>query len=489
MKVKKILTLILSVLLLFALCSCVPGEYVGPDSSGGNSASSSGSDSGSDSSGGGTSDGEIVFTVSLICGNQSFSPAGQKEPISACWTDKSSANSAFYTAEFDSRGVASITGLDGDYKVTLTRLPEGYTYNPNIYEADNDSRNVSIVLYPLTVTSAGSAIWPDASNKRAVSISSTGAYRATLTRANYEEGVRFQYNPKTSGYYSIQSLIDVTANKLNPIIDIYLGNTAWVPPSPTETRDGGGDENTYTKNFRWEIDMANDEASTFWFVIRATTLAADVFPINVDFILDKDGEFTGNRLQLGAPVYPTEDFANVDKSYIFSAENTAGSFRYLAYDDPNHVLRGNKVKYYAKEEGGDGYYHLYDEETGTYGKLLYVNLLNGGPILQEAGGFTYEMVSVSNCNGLNYNAFFYEVDEDGTIKCDVDSSGNVTKRMANYGTNCRNGYYPVNAELKEFLMSYSVGQRLFNDGNGWAESCGFNSSETDQWLFNCGYYA
>ena len=53
----------------------------------------------------------------------------------------------------------------------------------------------------------------------------------------------------------------------------------------------------------------------------------------------------------------------------------------------------------------------------------------------------------------------------------------------------RDGVYAVTEELRDFLQSYSVSQRLFNDGNGWAETAaGYLSAEEYQWLFNCGVY-
>ena len=49
---------------------------------------------------------------------------------------------------------------------------------------------------------------------------------------------------------------------------------------------------------------------------------------------------------------------------------------------------------------------------------------------------------------------------------------------------------PVTEELKEFLQKYSVNQKLFSDGNGWAEQYvpRYDAYEDSQWLFACGYY-
>jgi len=66
---------------------------------------------------------------------------------------------------------------------------------------------------------------------------------------------------------------------------------------------------------------------------------------------------------------------------------------------------------------------------------------------------------------------------------------------ADYITN-EEGVYPVTEDLKIFLQKFSVSQRYFSDGNGWAETTaedeiGYRlySSEEDQWLFACCYYS
>ena len=53
------------------------------------------------------------------------------------------------------------------------------------------------------------------------------------------------------------------------------------------------------------------------------------------------------------------------------------------------------------------------------------------------------------------------------------------------------GRCPVTEELKQFLQKYSVSQKLFSDGNGWAEQYvpRYDAYEDSQWLFACGYYS
>ena len=66
------------------------------------------------------------------------------------------------------------------------------------------------------------------------------------------------------------------------------------------------------------------------------------------------------------------------------------------------------------------------------------------------------------------------------------------KGKAGYADYCNSdGVYAVTEELKHFLQSYSISQRLFADGNGWVEenpTVKVDAKEADQWLFACGYY-
>ena len=138
---KLYLPLLLLLILSLVLSGC--GEYTRPPVGtpippGGDNTGDPPNDTGGDID-------EEPFTVSLSFSGAAFVPL---QPISAQWSDGYS----YHQAAFDEYGEARITGLDGDYQVTLTDLPAGYTYNPNIYRANNDNRHVTIELYQLGST-------------------------------------------------------------------------------------------------------------------------------------------------------------------------------------------------------------------------------------------------------------------------------------------------------------------------------------------------
>ena len=164
---KKISLIILSLICAAAFCFTACGTYTPPSTPPPDKPNTPGDTPGGDE------EEENLFKTTLVCNGAKFIPQIE---MSAQWSD----GIGFYTAEFDGDGVATKSGLDGDYTVTLTNLPDGYTYNPNIYQADNDNREVEIELYPLIPTTGTGT---DKYNN-IINISQLGAYRVTFT----EEG-------------------------------------------------------------------------------------------------------------------------------------------------------------------------------------------------------------------------------------------------------------------------------------------------------------
>ena len=156
---------------------------------------------------------DTPFTVELVCDGKPFVPS---EVIYAQWNDGYS----FHNAEIDAEGKASVTGLDGDYRVTLSKLPEGYAYNPNIYTATNDFRNVTIELYPLTQIKLRNT-----SLYKCISVKTTGFYHIQIEEPGDE--IHFEFAPKKSGTYTVESMIDVTANDINPYANYYGANAYY----------------------------------------------------------------------------------------------------------------------------------------------------------------------------------------------------------------------------------------------------------------------
>lgn len=102
-----------------------------------------------------TEDGK--YTVRLTYNGSTVIP---DVPVNVLWTDTEGFE--VHSAPLSNSGVATVTGLDGDYKITLSAIPTGYTYNPNPYDFDRqeygifttkNDRDKSIELLKLNNTS------------------------------------------------------------------------------------------------------------------------------------------------------------------------------------------------------------------------------------------------------------------------------------------------------------------------------------------------
>ena len=456
---KKILVILLALLMVLGLAGC--GEYKPPV--GGGTDGPGEEEPGGDKPGKPDEPDGNVFTVALYeyyNGNKTR-PYTRNVKFNALWHDIES--SAIYRSEFKD-GVASAEGLDGDYKVTLSALPDGYAYDPNNNYTDNDNRSIRVYLYPINQPSV-KVKWPGTRYDVTSINNMRGAFRATVNSA--DDIIRFVYTTTDYGLYSIESIIDTTANVINPIVDVYDGSSAYVNESSRDTQDSGGASNTYTKNFRYERTMS--QGWTFYFCIRAEGLNEIAYPIDIDFILDKDGELT-----------PDEKFETVQATEAKPYEFPSGTFKTVASLDETgrNILNGKLFKLDDRKQinGQDnpeyGHYRFYDEVTDTYGGTLFTKINQDWELIATDSGTGF-------MDGLVAKRFY------GKNYIDM-----LTAYTAYTNTD---GVYPVTQELKDFLMNFSIAQGYFLDGNGWVEPNkdnpnGYNSSEKNQWLFPCGYY-
>ncbi|MBQ7761611.1 MAG: hypothetical protein IJ400_06105 [Clostridia bacterium] len=533
---KKILSLLLVAIMIFSLTSCL-GEYQVGVNQGGNN--ENGNNTGDVDDELGTDDSYVPptlngdptddFVVTLYADGVPYSP---RTEMYAYWNDGSS----IHTAKFDSNGVARIDGLDGDYRVTLTNVPNEYTYNPNGNMATNDDRSIVVNLYTLNQLAGGGTGLYDCYTFR-----KTGVYCATLNSA--EDGIYFQYSPEGMGTYSIESWADVTADDIDPDIDVYIGSSQWKAYEKTIT--DGGPIGSYTINFVHEVKIASENISAggqavYTFVVRAES-KNDKYPITVTFAVKRNGDFelpssgNGTGKTMAIPTYDFTDFDVNDHEY---GNNYKIAYPEYQYEGLTYVFDESRVKLWEKAMGGDDFYHLYDEEkyadTNGYGPILYANIttsnrfldINFNRIEYNANG---EIINAAlSANGVNYkhliegytqlstvgkitNATYYCVD---TCPCH-DSTDPVgwacTKECTKCATECRridekligfegyqayvnsDGVVPVTKDIKDFLLAYTNKELFFWDGRGTKENVlisnkYFQAIGDSGWLFGCCYY-
>ncbi|MDE7087718.1 MAG: hypothetical protein K2O67_05965, partial [Clostridia bacterium] len=386
---------------------------------------------------------ELPFTRSAYEGGSKSFNVRWKD-LQVQWTDMETKE--IYRSPLSDEGVAVRNDLDGDYAVTLVSLPDGFTYEPNSYVATNNSRQIEILLFRITPLPVPAVYKP--TGEKYHMLNATGTYRITLN--SREDKVLLGYKPDRQGVYSVTSMVDVTLNEVNPIIDVHKGNMPqYYNEKKFATQDGGGKENTFTKNFLWEYDISIDEVGgSFVFKIYSSCIKPDTvaYPMDVDIIIEREGEFP-DRYPPSTEIVAKEDFSKTPPT-------PQGTFTYFV-DRPgvrNNMLNEKMVK--LKTEGeGSGYYYFYDAATDTYGDRLYAKITERCQVFFDI---------ISSYRGLNY----IQATPVSEPKFYVDF-------VAAYAENCNaDGCYPVTEELKDFLFDFARHNRreLFNDGFGTAET-------------------
>ena len=234
---------------------------------------------------------EQPYTVTLTYNGKVFTAT---EGLIAQWTDDYS----YHTAPIEN-GKAEVESLDGDYRVTLSGLPDGFTYDPNAYIATGANRDVEIELYKVEVPRGAGA-----DEYHCITLGKTGYYRTQYSRAG--QLIFFEFVPTSAGFYVLESLVDTAAQQYNPVLMVYYGSSQY--KIFDHEQDGGGAENGYTKNFRYEMLVDDEEiGSVFTFAIRLDAKSED-FPQTVDFSIQLDSVFDREEIVCTMPI-PSDMYA------------------------------------------------------------------------------------------------------------------------------------------------------------------------------------
>lgn len=457
-----------------------------------------------------TAEDESTFSVQLMLEGETFNP-GELE-IFAQWTDGFS----FHTAKVDAEGKASVSGLDGDYRVNLSNIPAGLSYNPNAYTVDNDNRHAVIELYRLDKVGRGG---DDLYN--CIGISKIGMYQVEITGPDHV--VYFELTPRSSGAYNVESWMDVTANNVNPKIDVYSG-TAVGAKYFSYTLDDGGISSHYTKNFKYEFKISEEGISTggqqvFTFGVKCDAKESTSYPIKVNFVVQLNGGFSTDKKAVTLMV-PEHTGIYTDEQLAYLAAHPAkGEYvgletkkdGYMAFDGDNYG--------YNEETG---FYHKLNPDTGKFdGPVIYASISEpcrfidlpftsiedpGNKALTVSNGTENYKLFIEGFGSMVAKNYFcvaqcpcrLEGSNGGACKvsancqdcheecnpCPDEAHGRLG--YANYAHRC-----PVTQELKDFLQKLSINGRYIFDGMGTVDghdTIKVSSNDEDQWMFACGYY-
>ena len=533
---KKLIALLMSFIFILSLVAC--GTYNPPINTDTNSNTDTGldqstdSDTNSDTESDVPSDSETgfsddAFTVMLRYNDEKYIP---EEEIIVYWKNENTLESCV----INERGYAGTEKLDGDYRVTLSSVPEGMAYNPNVHTATNDERHIIIDIYDLNTT-RGKGRDP----YNGIKLSKTAVYSVTLSSKS--QIVYFDFTPTANGMYTVESWMDISEGKYNPYCDAYTGSVAY--KLFDKTIDGGGAEGIYTKNFKNGIDVNDDMiGNVLTFGIHVDSESAENYPVEVVFAVQLNGGFdkiTNHEYDMYVPEDPYAYKAGCitygsDYKIVYAEEPIPGR-------EDAYMFNADSYRLWKKEDGGDGYYHVYDVEKYSktnypdgyskgypegYGPILYASISVPTRFLDRPfTNFEIESkplsIKVSDDLRVNYKHFiegysslatkmfdpamggwissYYcfkgcpcHPDEqiydfvclEGCTKClddcrqmkkgfvlEYDEDGNPISFFEGVQAYANaDGGVAVTEELKTFLYRLSVAQRYFADGEGWVET-------------------
>ncbi len=516
-KLKRILAALLAFVMTLSMFAC--GEYHSAIGGGGNKLPD-----GSAQQPTLDNDPTNDFTVRLRLNGEAYIP---KTAINVYWNDGYS----IHIAPIDSTGTATIDGLDGDYKVTLSTTPSGYAYDPNAYIATNDERHIIIDMYDLNlVMGAGTSLYS------CFEIGGTGVYSVTIKEEAIDsdgdgsliQKVYFEFAPQINGTYTIESWANTVDDEVNPICTAYYGSSAYKYGAYTVTDVGAG--GSFTRNFVHTINIADENISTggsqvFTFAVSAETKSG-VYPVTYTFAVKRNGGFDHNRpeKQIVVPTFDWTDF-DFDAFNSLAGGNLVGAQTPYSEGSSKMVLDQEHYRIWEKSEGGDGIYHVYDKdkypETNGYGPILVAYITKPISPLDlpfteiEAQGSAYLTVSDGRENYKQFIEGYEAVASQGyycvsNCPCHIGAGEGTPKACPPSCTNCsaqctrcpeemigKDGYaqlvnadgvVPVTPELAEFLQKLAIQRQYFADGEGTFEKSGIYAYEDSQWLFACGYY-
>lgn len=439
---------------------------------------------------------EIEFSVCLVNSeNKIILPSTE---ITVTWYGLKTNDQK--TAVIGEDGYAKVKGLDGEYGIHLSSTPSGTTYNPNLYEADNDHPDVQIelTLVQEIQTREGNDIY---TNICSLAVGKT--YRVSLSEqtpdkidisnykfSNKQKGIKyfsFAANfdgDRREGTYVIESHVDLYDDNVNPYVIAYgYANAQYINTLSPEIKNDGGKTRpgSYTKNFQFLISY-NSEATRgsniYAFAIIAESKTME-YPITVEFSVKYYSDDVPDWGHIIAKNMTVTQETKDAFAKIGGKTPEIGSYQKFVPDMAvNGVLRADNC-YFNEEDGfwyyriGDNYYHLYAYITvkTPYIEIPFNHFEDEGPALTVNNGTEY------------YYDYFYAGEHDPKMP-----APELSEEYIQWYVNS-SGLCYVTKELQEVLQKLSVAQRYFMDGNGWVETEGHvYASEENQWLFACCYY-
>ena len=282
----------------------------------------------------------------------------------------------------------------GQLDIHLSGIPEGYTYNANIYSATPENKEVTITLTEVEEIKKG-----EGTLENPYQITEATYLASPSAKDTY---VYYSFAPSKGGKYSIESWA-YNASSYSTTLAYYGNNPEYIPESPMAECSTGG----LKSNFKYEVQVEQDSIGqvAFLFGVKAS-LKMDI-PFNITYA----GEITEKPAV--TTVYPSRTLTKYEDN------TTSAKLESIPIDGSVNVV--------------------YNEATDRY----HVNDINGPLVLIKLN---------VPCDYID--TALSEIEEKSGVKFYLLKNGkeNYSEFVKAYSNACNNDcVYPANTDLKTFL--------------------------------------
>lgn len=406
---------------------------------------------------------DITFSTTLTYNGDIF--PGIDDDIKAVWQNKNE----YYEAAFDENGIASVTGLSGEYYVSLTKCPKNYTYDPNAIIVNNENPTSDIKLYKLNKPSSGKGkdLFNNVykiNNFEPKYEGQTIVFETTISSAS--EVVYYEFEPKVAGTYKIESMVSIFDNTINPkALKYYEGpqSTAYLD----QEVDSGGSllDGGYTKNFSFEVNFAESHinstagSNVAKFGIKAEISDLIEYPVTISYKMVYCGGYTLTKvnrvIKYAEEIYYKRD---ANGNYIYDNEGNH-ILNYVKVEDPNDYVVD--IKY--DEAHNSTFYnqlidssYVYDGVNNRYLKRRF-ELIDGNYVQSPTGKYILESTMLEVQKTSSYQ-------ELGNYSKLIISNGSLILSEDFLYYNEDDGYYYYVEDGQEYRLCVNLtGTSLFFD--------------------------
>lgn len=388
---------------------------------------------------------DVTFSATLNLNGSPFYLTDSE--VEAIWQN----NTTTVQAPFNEDSVATTQGLDGEYYVHLTKSPKNYTYDPNqtIVTTDNPNCNIELMRLAKPSTGSGKDLFNNIYSISDIKPNAVGrsyAFEATINSAS--EVVYYQFVPKVAGSYTIESMVDMFDNKINPkVLTFYTGPTSTAQLDQEINSGGTYLDGGYTRNFKFQVDFTESAlGGVAKFGIKAEINDSITYPVTIPFKITYQGEYNiskvNNKIMYAEEMYYKRDNEGnyiVDENghyilnyvkmnpgeesydYDYGLDGSHSSTFYNQLIDPSYVYDGVHNKYLRRRfklvngeyvASPDGDYILKSTLANVERKASYYNFMS-------YSGFSSGSSTILNQKNLVYN------EEDGYYHYIINGEDNI----------------------------------------------------------------